>query len=211
MANEIYSTAQAAKILNVTARTVQLWADGGLLDVGKTPGGHRRIKGESVERLLNTMKGVHEDEGKESVDRSELDEVANPHINLLMVDDDPDFQKMLCINIKKWNLPINIHCASDGYQALIEMGHHQPDIILADIEMPNMDGIHMIQVIQGSSILKDASLMILTGLNKESLDNKWNAECNNECKISVIEKPINFSVLKKFIEKSINHQNSKRH
>ncbi len=201
MANVIYSTTQAAKILNVTARTVQLWADNGLLDVGKTPGGHRRIKGESVERLLDRMKG---DNGEE------FEGVDNTQINLLTVDDDPAFQKMLCINIKKWNLPINIHCASDGYEALIEMGHHQPDIILADLEMPNMDGIHMIKIIQASSILKNASLMILTGLNKEDIDKKWNAESNTECNIPIIEKPIDFVLLKQFVEKSIDEKDLNR-
>ncbi len=55
MDKAIYSTTQAAKLLNVTARTVQLWADSGVLLVGKTPGGHRRIKGESIQELLKSI------------------------------------------------------------------------------------------------------------------------------------------------------------
>lgn len=47
------STREAAQILGVSLRTVQLWVDSGILLAWKTVGGHRRITLESVERLKN--------------------------------------------------------------------------------------------------------------------------------------------------------------
>ena len=90
MNKAIYSTTQAAQLLNVTARTVQLWADSGLLQAGKTPGGHRRIEGESIQQLLNSMAipPLHT-------------ALAPPQKSILIVDDDPELQKILCKKINK--------------------------------------------------------------------------------------------------------------
>lgn len=46
------STKVAAKLLGASVRSVQLWADSGLLRAFKTPGGHRRITRESVDDVL---------------------------------------------------------------------------------------------------------------------------------------------------------------
>ena len=47
------STRDAARLLGVSVRTAQLWVEDGRLRAWKTPGGHRRILVESVERLLD--------------------------------------------------------------------------------------------------------------------------------------------------------------
>ncbi|MGE5467624.1 MAG: EAL domain-containing protein [Ignavibacteria bacterium] len=46
--SEICSTREAAELLGVSLRTVQLWVDSGILKAWKTAGGHRRISLESV-------------------------------------------------------------------------------------------------------------------------------------------------------------------
>ncbi|WP_338763172.1 GAF domain-containing protein [Massilia sp. METH4] len=43
MKSSIITTAQAAKILGVSARTAQLWVESGVIPSWKTPGGHRRM------------------------------------------------------------------------------------------------------------------------------------------------------------------------
>lgn len=50
--NGLYcTTAEAARSLGVSIRTIQLWVDGGVLAAWKTVGGHRRILLDSVERF----------------------------------------------------------------------------------------------------------------------------------------------------------------
>lgn len=46
------STRDAAHLLGISVRTAQLWVEEGRLQAWKTPGGHRRILVESVDRLL---------------------------------------------------------------------------------------------------------------------------------------------------------------
>jgi len=45
------SPGEAAKMLGVSPKTIQLWVDNGILAAWKTVGGHRRVTIESVERL----------------------------------------------------------------------------------------------------------------------------------------------------------------
>jgi len=49
---EFYSTIEAAKLLGVSVRTVQLWVENGSLEAWKTAGGHRRIVAKSVDDYI---------------------------------------------------------------------------------------------------------------------------------------------------------------
>lgn len=55
--DRILTTAKAAQLLGVSVRTVQLWVETGQLESWKTPGGHRRIKLQSVLRLTEMQEG----------------------------------------------------------------------------------------------------------------------------------------------------------
>ena len=54
----VLSTRQAAELLDVSLRTIQLWVESGALKAWKTPGGHRKISISSVEQLIESRKSV---------------------------------------------------------------------------------------------------------------------------------------------------------
>ncbi|QDX80347.1 hypothetical protein B9N43_03145 [Denitratisoma sp. DHT3] len=58
---QVCSTREAADILGVSLRTVQLWVDSGILDAWKTAGGHRRVSRASIEALQKGRLSVHSD------------------------------------------------------------------------------------------------------------------------------------------------------
>ncbi|MFV2055051.1 MAG: helix-turn-helix domain-containing protein, partial [Thiohalomonadales bacterium] len=53
LTKDFYTSRQAAKILSVSLRTVQLWEKSGILTAWKTAGGHRRIEKDSIKKLLD--------------------------------------------------------------------------------------------------------------------------------------------------------------
>lgn len=55
MTNEILTTSEVAKRFRVGQRTVYRWIEKGRLDAFQTPGGHWRVKGDSVMRLFQSM------------------------------------------------------------------------------------------------------------------------------------------------------------
>ena len=53
---DLCTSRKAAELLGVTPRTVQLWADSGILQSWKTPGGHRRFSVSAIERLADEIR-----------------------------------------------------------------------------------------------------------------------------------------------------------
>ena len=187
MTKTIFTTKEAAELLNVTQRTIQLWADSGILVVGKTPGGHRRIKAESVYQLREQM---------DNDSSTETEPLTQDRKHILIVDDDPAIQKLLKINIQKWQLPVDITMVSDGYEALLYLGHHKPEILITDLGMPRIDGFHMLKILSESALLRNTAICIITGLSSEVIEDKGGLDKE----VVILGKPIDFKSLKIFIQ-----------
>ncbi len=51
-----YTTREVAQLLGVSTTTVRSWADEGLLESYRTPGGQRRFSREQIDRFLDQLK-----------------------------------------------------------------------------------------------------------------------------------------------------------
>lgn len=66
-------------------------------------------------------------------------------LNVLVVDDSPVTRKMVRRAITAAGLALGeIHEAGDGEQALALLAHHPVDLVLADINMPGMTGVELV-------------------------------------------------------------------
>ena len=82
-------------------------------------------------------------------------------INILLVDD----QTLLCEVLKTW-LDVEkdiqvLGVANDGYKAIEEVERLQPDIVLMDIDMPQMDGLEATKII--SQRFPEVKVIVLSG------------------------------------------------
>ena len=68
---------------------------------------------------------------------------------VLVVDDDPHIREMIEFALQKENFSVTL--AHDGQQALslFDIGHH--DLIVLDINMPEMDGLECCRVLRKNS------------------------------------------------------------
>jgi DNA-binding response OmpR family regulator len=69
---------------------------------------------------------------------------------ILLVEDDPISSSILLKILKEDGFKVT-H-VTDGLQALEELGKNVYDLILSDIEMPNLDGYKLLEYIQEKSI-----------------------------------------------------------
>lgn len=84
---------------------------------------------------------------------------------ILIVDDEPNIVMSLEYTFKKNNFEVFI--ARDGQEALDILQTSQPNIIILDIMMPNVDGYNTLEQIKKEEKLKDTKVIFLSAKNKE--------------------------------------------
>lgn len=73
-----------------------------------------------------------------------LDRLAQPIETILVVDDEPDVQRLFRRMLLSAGRGYRILRASDGQEALEVLQEHRVDVILLDLVMPNMDGFQFL-------------------------------------------------------------------
>lgn len=85
---------------------------------------------------------------------------------ILIVDDEPNIVMTLEYTFKKKDFEVFI--ARDGSEALMILERNQPDVVLLDIMMPNVDGYQTLKKIKENDSLSNTKVVFLTAKNKAS-------------------------------------------
>lgn len=93
-------------------------------------------------------------------------------INVLLVDDSKIVRSVLVKTLKLAQIDIgSIFEAADGVEGLAILGQEKIDFVLADINMPNMNGIEMIEKMKKSLKFRDVPVAVIsTEGNKQRID-----------------------------------------
>jgi len=84
-------------------------------------------------------------------------------LSVLIVDDSPAMRAFIRRILSLTELPIgSVAEASDGYAALRELHSTHADLILADINMPGMDGPHLIMALSADENLKNTPVLVVS-------------------------------------------------
>lgn len=81
---------------------------------------------------------------------------------ILVVEDDQAVRNLIKTTLETQKYPCRI--AQNGAQALIEVTTHQPDMILLDLGLPDMDGVEVIKKIRSWSTI---SIIVITARAEE--------------------------------------------
>lgn len=84
---------------------------------------------------------------------------------ILVVDDDPDIVEFLEYNLQKEGY--DVQTAPDGRKGFELAKGFQPDLILLDIMMPQMDGIETARMIRQDPATRDTYILFLTARSEE--------------------------------------------
>lgn len=174
-ASNYYTTIEVAKMLGMAVRSVQLMVDRGDLQAWKTPGGHRRISRESLERWLQ---GSRSNVRAEAVGRQDGDSSATGRDSprrmrmgqrpprLLLIEDSTHFQNLVALLLKQKFPGLEVHVASDGITGLASFGQLQPDLLVVDIMLPGIDGANLITGLRSHTLFGHCKLVVLTALDE---------------------------------------------
>ena len=83
--------------------------------------------------------------------------------SILLVDDDPVIRQILSLILQEANYLV--HEAINGVQALSIYKSHAPNLVLTDVEMPEMDGITLTTKIRESNLSIPIIVMSAEELN----------------------------------------------
>jgi two-component system chemotaxis response regulator CheY len=80
---------------------------------------------------------------------------------ILVVEDSPTMRQLISFSIKR--IPdATIIEATDGVDALKKLSSEKVDIILADINMPIMDGLKLVSLVRGNPAHKEIPIIMIT-------------------------------------------------
>jgi diguanylate cyclase (GGDEF)-like protein len=89
---------------------------------------------------------------------------------ILVVDDDPFIARLLEIELQASGYDVTV--AGDGKQALDQVAGRVPSLVLADVMMPNMDGLELTRRLREDPATCGVSIILLTarGLSADKLE-----------------------------------------
>ena len=183
------TTRQAATLLNVSVRTVQLWVESCVLQAWKTAGGHRRISVGSIQQLL--------DEKQDKQTPIRRPNTKGP-VTVLIVDDDKDTLLLYKMLINNWFPSLQVETAEDGIDALVKIGTFKPTVVITDLQMPQLDGFAIIERLHNDAQYDYLTAIVVTGMGAAEV-----TASNLPNSVPVLHKPIPVEELKELVLQAV--------
>lgn len=131
---------------------------------------------------------------------------ATDKMSVVIVDDEEDVRSLYLTVVEELLPDAEIFEANDGLEALNLIMAVQPDIVVSDIKMPNMDGRRLLKVAR--EFRNSCQFIFISGFGKDYL-----YEFLRYGAFDVLEKPLNIDELEETISRAlycINHQKKTR-
>ncbi|MEI7432321.1 MAG: response regulator [Betaproteobacteria bacterium] len=173
------STEIAAGLLGISERTTQSWIEKGLLEASETLGGECQVSRDSIDNLLN----------KVNFPLTELPAtLPDLSLKILIVEDDINLLKLYENTLLNWPIPPTLVVASNGAEALLKLGSELPDILITDLSMPDINGFHLVRLINAMPELFSMAIVVVSGLDAEEIKRRGGIPE----KVTVLPKPVPF-------------------
>lgn len=111
---------------------------------------------------------------------------------IFIIDDDLGLQTVLSIALR--DAGYDVVLASDGEQGLARLPSVDPDLVISDIMMPNLDGVQVFRTIKERLASEGIPIIIITALNPKA----WFADLESEGAV-IIQKPFEMEFLLEMI------------
>ncbi len=158
--DKLLTSHEVGELLQMDPSSIVKWVNDGLLPAYRTPGGHRRIK---TTELLSFLRqhGMFIPP-----------ELAPGLLKVLIVDDDPQLLSAFQRSMKSYKDRVEVHTASSGIEALLQVGRLRPDALVIDVNMPDLNGLEVCEKLKNTPETKDLLIVMVTGRPTVEMEKK---------------------------------------
>jgi len=139
--DQLYTTHDISRLLQVDPSTVSKWIDRGILLAFRTPGGHRRVRSSDLRSFLI----AHQ--------MPVPDELGSGAVKLVIVDDEKAVLEALRRAFKPFGSQV---------EALLLVSEQRPHGLLIDLNMPEVDGLEVCRRIRARKQLEGVRIIAMT-------------------------------------------------
>jgi excisionase family DNA binding protein len=147
----VFTTGEAAKICKVSQQTIIRCFDNGQLKGFRVPGSRfRRIPREALYRFMK-------DNGIPT------DALESGKRKVLLVDDDAELVELMT-KVLEEDGRFEVRVASNGFDAGMMVKEYQPDLIVLDVMLPDINGKEVCQRVRSDPSLEDVRILCISGM-----------------------------------------------
>jgi excisionase family DNA binding protein len=150
MTDQLYTTHDISRLLQVDPSTVSKWIDRGILMAFRTPCGHRRVRSADLRTFLITHQ------------MPVPEELGSSTVRLLVVDDERQVLDAIKRAFKPYANQVELQTTTSGVEALLLVSEQKPHGMLIDLNMPDIDGIEVCRRIRARKQMEGVRLITMT-------------------------------------------------
>jgi len=155
--DQLYTTHDISRLLQVDPSTVSKWIDRGILLAFRTPGGHRRVRSSD----LRTFLIAHQMPVPE--------ELGSQVVRLLVIDDEKAVLDAMKRAFKPLATQVEIVTTTSGVEALLLVAEQKPHGMVIDLNMPDIDGFEVCRRIRARKQLESVRLITMTARHNQEM------------------------------------------
>ncbi len=150
MTQQLYTTHEISRLLQVDPSSVSKWIDRGILLAFRTPGGHRRVRGSDLRSFL----AAHHMPIPE--------ELGTGRVRLVVVDDERAVLDGLKRALRPYSNQVELLTTESGIEAVLMVTELKPDGLLIDLNLPDLDGLEVCRQVSSRKALEGVLLVTMT-------------------------------------------------
>jgi excisionase family DNA binding protein len=154
---EVLSVNKASQYCKVSPQTIVNWINVGKLKAYRTAGGHRRIVKSDLDEFLerHNMPAFGSSSFTSGKERTGARKI-------LVVDDDSVIVQTITAALEEDPHKYEVLSAGDGFEAGLQVSRFNPDLVILDLRMPNIDGYEVCRALKKSNYTKHVKIIVLS-------------------------------------------------
>lgn len=158
--DQLLTSHEVGAMLQMDPSSVVKWVNDGILPAYRTPGGHRRIRSSDLLAFLR-QHNMYIPDG-----------LRGGAVRALLVDDDQTLLQSLARAMKSHKDRVELATCASGIEALVRVGADRPDVLIIDVNMPEVDGLEVLRRLKGAAETKGIGVVLITGKPTADLEKK---------------------------------------